>query len=109
MKILTIVPAALATLTACSEPQRSAPEANAQRGAEASEAQAYSATGEVTAVAGNQVTIAHGPVEGLGWPEMTMSFAAPPDIAQRAQVGSDVSFAFHQDGSTFVLTSLERR
>lgn len=110
MKIWTTVPvAALAALAGCGEPRRSAPEANVQGGAEAGEARTYSATGRVTAVAGDQVTIAHGPVEGLGWPAMTMSFTAPPDIAQRAEVGRDVSFAFRRDGSTYVLTSLETR
>jgi hypothetical protein len=40
---------------------------------------------------------------------MTMSFTAPPELAQRAQAGRDVSFAFRQDGSAYVLTSLETR
>ncbi len=110
MKILTIVPlVALAALAACGEPQRSAPEASVQGASESKDGQTYSATGKVTAVAGDQVTIDHGPVEGLGWPQMTMSFTAPPELAKRAQAGRDVSFAFRQDGSTYVLTSLETR
>jgi len=110
MKISTIAPAvALAALAACGEPQRSAPEGNVQGGAEDSQAQTYSATGQVTAVAGDQVTIAHGPVEALGWPAMTMSFTAPPEMVERTAVGRDVSFAFREDGGTYALTSLETR
>lgn len=72
-------------------------------------AQVYSGTGTVTAIAGDQVTIDHGPIEGIGWPAMTMAFTAPPGVASGVEVGSEVSFAFHQDGSTNVLTSLETR
>lgn len=49
------------------------------------------------------------PVEALGWPAMTMSFTAPPEMAERTAVGRDVSFAFREGGGTYVLTSLETR
>ncbi|MDP1907110.1 MAG: copper-binding protein [Hyphomicrobium sp.] len=69
----------------------------------------YSATGEVTAIAGNQVTISHGPVEGLGWPAMTMSFGAgSPEMIEGVRVGDRVSFKFHQDNGTYTLSSLSK-
>lgn len=69
----------------------------------------YSATGEVTAIAGDQVTISHGPVEGIGWPAMTMSFrAGSPEMARGVNVGDQVAFGFKQDGSAYTLTSLSK-
>ncbi len=49
--------------------------------AEASAAVTASATGTVQAVdaAASKITIAHGPVEVLQWPAMTMAFKATPE------------------------------
>ncbi len=70
----------------------------------------HSAAGEVTRIAGDQVTISHGAVEGIGWPAMTMTFrAASPEMTQAVSAGDQVSFAFRQDGSAYVLTSLQKR
>ena len=69
----------------------------------------YSGTGQVTAIAGDQITISHGPIQGIGWPAMTMTFrAGSPDIAQGVTAGDQVSFSFRQDGSAYTLTSLSR-
>jgi Cu(I)/Ag(I) efflux system protein CusF len=65
--------------------------------------------GTVTAVAGNQVTIKHGPIESIGWPAMTMTFTAPDDVAAGVQPGRDVEFSFRDDGGTYVLTSIRQR
>lgn len=69
----------------------------------------YSAAGKITAIAGDEVTISHAPVEGIGWPAMTMTFkAGSPEMARGASVGDQVSFGFRQDGSAYVLTSLSK-
>lgn len=69
----------------------------------------HSGTGQVKAIAGDQVTISHGPIQGLGWPAMTMTFrAASPEMVQGLNVGDRVSFAFRQEGSAYALTSLSR-
>jgi Cu/Ag efflux protein CusF len=95
-------------IAACGQPQGATPEANLDAGAQAAEGgQTYSGTGKVTAVAGDQVTISHGPIEGLGWPAMTMGFTAPEGIAGGVQAGSNVSFSFRQQGGAYALTSLE--
>lgn len=99
-------------LAACGEKQNAAPEKPqpAQTTPAASQGgESYSAAGEVKAIAGNQVTIAHGPVEGIGWPAMTMSFEAQsPRMIEGVSVGDSVSFDFRQDGSAYVLTSLSK-
>jgi Cu(I)/Ag(I) efflux system protein CusF len=111
MKLLTFATATVAlALTACAQQKASDSEANAPAATElAQSAETYSSTGKVTAIAGDQVTIDHGPIEGIGWPAMTMSFSAPPKMAAGVEVGSEVSFAFRQDGGTYVLTRFEKR
>ena len=69
----------------------------------------HSAAGEVTAIQRDQVTIAHGPVESLGWPAMTMTFrAGSPDMVSHVSVGDRVSFSFRQDDGSHALTSLAK-
>lgn len=106
MKHLIVVVAAGATaLAGCGQAQKS----GAENKGEQTEAQAYSGTGEVTAVAGNQVTIDHGPIEGIGWPAMTMTFTAPGEMAAGVQAGDAVSFSFRQQGRAYIVTSLKNR
>lgn len=110
MKNHIMLALAAAVLGACGQSREPAIEANAQSGDQQPGAvQTYSGTGTVTAVAGDQVTIDHGPIEEIGWPAMTMAFAAPGDLTRGVEVGSEVSFEFRQDGSTYVLTRLEKR
>lgn len=69
----------------------------------------YSASGTVTAIAGDRVTIAHGPVEGLGWPAMSMTFrAAEPAMVQGISVGDRVTFQFRRSGNDYPLTALSK-
>ena len=69
----------------------------------------HSAAGKVTAIAADQITIAHGPVEGLGWPAMTMTFrVAKPEVIPSLKVGDQVSFEFRMGGSGHALTSISR-
>ena len=97
-------------LAACGEKQNNGNRQGSTAGPAASQAgDAYSGTGQVTAIAGDQVTISHGPIEGIGWPAMTMTFrAGSTAIAQGVRAGDRVSFAFRQDGSAYVLTSLSK-
>lgn len=98
-------------LVACGENENAALEnrQGVEAGPAAQAGEVHSAAGEVTAIAGDQVTIAHGPVEGIGWPAMTMTFrAASPEMVQGVSVGDRVSFAFRQDGGAYVLTSLSK-
>lgn len=102
---------ALALLVAaCGEKQSATPDAANVAGVASSNAVAdvYSGTGTIQSVAGNKVTIAHGPIEGIGWPAMTMTFTAPLSMAG-VKAGTPVDFSFRQDGGAYVLTSLQPR
>ncbi len=103
---------ALSLLVAACREQNAATENRqaADSTAAAQAGQVYSARGRVTSIAGDQVAIAHGPVNGIGWPAMTMTFrAGSADITHGVSAGDQVSFAFRQDGSAYVLTSLQKR
>lgn len=70
----------------------------------------YSAAGEVTAIAGDQVTIAHGAVPDAGWPAMTMTFAAErAELLAGLRPGDQVEFAFRKKGGGAVVTSISKR
>lgn len=66
------------------------------------------ATGTVESVdpSANQIVIAHGPVETLKWPAMTMGFTATPDQIQAVEAGQKVSFEFRSAGATNTITSI---
>ena len=99
-------------LAACGKEQTTAPETqDAAEGRPTSNAVAeiYSGTGTIQLISGDKVATAHGPIEGIGWPAMTMTFTAPPGTAEAVKAGSRVDFSFQQDGSAFVLTSLRPR
>ncbi|MBB1062053.1 MAG: copper-binding protein [Dokdonella sp.] len=68
--------------------------------AEASAAVTASATGTVQAVdaAASKITIAHGPVEVLQWPAMTMAFKATPEQIASVRAGQKVQFEFTAEG-----------
>jgi Cu/Ag efflux protein CusF len=71
--------------------------------------QSFSATGHVTVITADRVTISHGPVGGLGWPAMTMTFqAGSPAMLQGIGVGDPVAFQFRKSGSDYVLTALTK-
>ncbi|MCB2087748.1 MAG: efflux RND transporter periplasmic adaptor subunit [Sphingomonadaceae bacterium] len=57
----------------------------------------YRANGTVQRISGRSVTLRHGPVPALGWPAMTMAFAAEgPDQLRGLRQGDRVSFTFEQ-------------
>lgn len=122
MKIKLILGAAALSLTlaACGEngttPDEGRPAvANASNGGanpsvQASNAQTFSGTGDVTQITGESVTISHGPIEAKGWPAMTMAFrAGSSGMLQGVNVGDPVSFQFRDDGGSSVLTSISKR
>lgn len=71
--------------------------------------QIHSGTGIVTAVAANQVTLAHGAIESAGWPAMSMSFKSPTGVPQGVKAGTKVNFSFRKDDGGYVLTSIQPR
>lgn len=66
------------------------------------------ATGTVESVdpATNKIVIAHGPVDALKWPAMTMGFTATPDQIQAVQPGQKVNFDFRSAGANNTITNI---
>lgn len=83
--------------------------AHANETAKAPQANAHHATGVVKSVNASKgtVTIAHGPVESLNWPGMTMAFKTDKKTLEKARPGTKVSFEFEQRGKDYVITSLQ--
>lgn len=64
--------------------------------------------GTVTKIdsAGGKVTIAHGPIQSLKWPAMTMTFAVRDKaLLDKLSPEKKVEFEFVQRGSDYVVTS----
>lgn len=75
-------------------PPKAAPDAMAQT------AKTASATGIVESIdaGAGKITLAHGPVDALGWPAMTMGFKATPEQIASVKVGQQVQFEFASQG-----------
>ena len=65
-----------------------------------------SGEGTVTAITETEVAIAHGPIQALGWPAMTMGFSATPEQIQAVQPGQRVNFEFLSQGSKHTVTGI---
>jgi Cu(I)/Ag(I) efflux system protein CusF len=106
MKYSTMAAAMTAlALAGCGQQPKSETQANVPA---TETSQTYSGTGAITAIAGDQVSIKHGPIAGIGWPAMTMTFTAPAEVGQGANVGEQVDFSFRKNGSAYQLTSLSK-
>ena len=73
-----------------------------------SQAKTHKGTGTVTKVdpTGSKVTIAHGPVQTLKWPAMTMTFGVKDKaLLGKLSSGKKVEFEFVKQGSEYVITS----
>lgn len=102
-------PALSLAVAACGEPA-TAPEAATTPMTNATaetEVRSHAATGEITEISDRSVTISHGPVETIGWPAMTMAFAAgSPEMVEGLNVGDPVAFEFRKSGDGYALTSI---
>ena len=99
-------------LAGCGETQNATSEApaNSSAGEPAHVESIYSASGTVTAIAGDQVTISHGPVQGIGWPAMTMTFrSGSPGLIEGISVGDRVAFDFMQADGGYTLTAVSKQ
>lgn len=74
------------------------------------EAKTHKGVGTVKKVdpMGDKVTLAHGPIQSLKWPAMTMTFGVK-DKALFGKLSQDkkVEFEFVQQGSDYVITSVK--
>jgi Cu/Ag efflux protein CusF len=100
-------------VTGCGESATPTPNQQGAAGAPAAAdnpRQVYSGEGAVTSVAGDQVSISHGPIADLGWPAMTMTFRADPvQMIEGIGAGDRVAFQFRRDGTGYVLTAIRKQ
>ena len=104
--------AACAALLATVPAFAAAPHEHAQAAAAPALASAHAihAVGVVRAVDAAQarVTVAHEPIESLGWPGMTMAFrVGDPKLLGTLVPGKKIRFAFVQQGAAYVITAAE--
>ena len=67
----------------------------------------HKATGVVTKVEKDKVTIKHGPVPTINWPSMTMAFKVKDKaVMDKLTKDKKVEFEFRQDGADYVVTSV---
>ena len=97
-------------LAACGAKQGEAPEnQTAMSGAPAVAAadKVYSGTGKVQSMTADKVAIAHGPISGIGWPAMTMTFkVAQPAMLRSLMRGSRVRFTLEGGGQDAVIQDI---
>lgn len=98
-------------LVACGEKQNPIPEGGRAAASPTpnAEAKTYSGAGTVQSITGDKVAIAHGPIEGIGWPAMTMTFTAKPVQLAGFKQGDRVAFAFRQEDGRSVIASIARQ
>jgi Cu(I)/Ag(I) efflux system membrane fusion protein len=83
----------------------------ASAAAPAASAGTFTALGKVESVDADSITISHGPVPALKWPEMTMGFGkADPKAFAEVKPGDTVQFEFRQGGPLdYELVSVQRK
>lgn len=70
--------------------------------------QRHKASGTVTKVDKNKVTIKHEPVASLNWPSMTMAFVVKDKaMLEKMKKDQKVDFEFVQQGKDYVVTSVK--
>jgi Cu/Ag efflux protein CusF len=70
----------------------------------------YKASGTITKVdpAAGRVTIAHGAIQALKWPAMTMAFGVSDKaLLDRAQPGKKIDFEIAKQGTSWVITEIK--
>lgn len=70
------------------------------------------ATGVIKAIdpKAGTLTLQHGPIAGLGWPAMTMTFKAnPPSLLKGLRVGQTIGFDAKADGAGAEVTAVRPR
>jgi Cu/Ag efflux protein CusF len=75
------------------------------------QAGAHKASGTVSKVdaAKGTVTIAHGPVESMKWPSMTMTFKAKEKaMVSKLKEGDKIDFSFVKSGKDYVVTDVKK-
>jgi len=97
--------------TASSEPAATNAAANMGNMAMSADAKMGKGTGTVTAIdkAVGKITLSHGPIPEVGWPAMTMTFTAKPELLSSAAVGDKVAFDVTVKGTAGEVTAITKQ
>ena len=96
-----------AVLAACGDENSASTPSPAAQSAVAQESHGVGVVQSVDAANG-RVTIAHGPIESLGWPAMTMGFnVAQRDVLTNVKEGQRVEFTLRGRDMSAVITSIK--
>ncbi|SEI96195.1 Cu and Ag efflux protein CusF [Sphingobium sp. AP50] len=97
--------------TAASEPNATNAAANMGNMAMPAEAKIGKGTGTVTAIdkSAGKITLSHGPIPEVGWPAMTMTFAAKPELLSSVAVGDKVAFDVTVKGTAGEVTAITKQ
>lgn len=97
-----------ATLVACGgQDSADVPSAPVAQSAASTESRGIGVVQSIDAATG-KVTIAHEPIESLGWPAMTMGFAvARPELLADVKAGQRVEFTLRGTDMSAVITSIK--
>lgn len=67
--------------------------------------------GTVTAIdkTAGKITLSHGPIPEVGWPAMTMTFTARPEVLSSVAVGDKVAFDVTVKGTAGEVTAISKQ
>jgi membrane fusion protein, copper/silver efflux system len=69
----------------------------------------HSASGSITAIDDESITLSHGPVASLNWPAMVMAFGKPGGgVPAELKVGDHVAFTFKQVETGFQIETISK-
>lgn len=109
LKIAIITVALTATASAFAQTGSMKEMAVDQQSKQGAKAAVHQATGIVKNVDADKgkVTLAHGPVETLNWPAMTMAFGVKDkSLLSKLSVGKSVQVEFEKRANSYVITSV---
>ena len=118
MKTIIILTTALAgslALTACNKtadaPKKPAASNDMASMNMSAAAKTGSGSGKIIELdkAGGKITIEHGPIPAVGWPEMTMGFKADPKMISDLAVGDQVDFTLSLKGNHGTVTAIAKQ
>ncbi len=68
-------------------------------------------TGTVTAIdkTAGKITLSHGPIPEVGWPAMTMTFTAKPELLSSVAPGDKVAFDVTVKGAAGEVTAISKQ
>jgi len=100
-----------AETTATEQPTATNAAADVGNMAMPAEAKMAKSTGTVTAIdkAAGKITLNHGPIPEVGWPAMTMTFAAKSEVLDSVAVGDKVAFDVTIAGNAGEVTAISKQ